>query len=540
MTNKLFAMLNCREISETELILVADYEVDCKTAEHEAFQVLAALLIVVFSAGVPIVIMVFMHRSRAAQAERFMTPEWQYITRQVAAEFAHDDIQEIRQCITDVQLGNQYGFLIKAFKPGACGVSCLLASLPTSSIAHVSNLTPSCSLALCVSVSVLVFVCVCVYACLSVSPSSGFFFWECLDMLRKLLLVGLLTVVGRGSTFQVCVGMWTCLIFLVAHVATMPFRFYEDNVLKASSEFHLFLTLMLVLVLKVDLSGEFLVEHGYDIILTTTFLVAVPGVALVAIVHKWWGSERIARQHLSNSLEAKREPCDALFRRLDVDGDGTLTLHEIKKGISKIRAETGIELKAKEIMAKAKTDGDKKVSADEFFEWFGSSMDDRRRESNDISASFTRFRLGRDFVTDREVLGEYFAKKETEISDDYHIFISYRVASERTFAKQLCDELSKETLAATGQRLRIFLDQISLKDGERWCVFLPFLVMFCLCVCLCARVCVPSFAVRLPALLCADCVSCLLTGIRASWMGSARHGSVCRSSRQDQSARCWS
>ena len=308
-------------------------------------------------------------------------------------------------------------------------------------------------------------------------------------MLRKLLLVGLLTVVGRGSTFQVCVGMWTCLIFLVAHVATMPFRFYEDNVLKASSEFHLFLTLMLVLVLKVDLSGEFLVEHGYDIILTTTFLVAVPGVALVAIVHKWWGSERIARQHLSNSLEAKREPCDALFRRLDVDGDGTLTLHEIKKGISKIRAETGIELKAKEIMAKANTDGDKKVSADEFFEWFGSSMDDRRRESNDISASFTRFRLGRDFVTDREVLGEYFAKKETEISDDYHIFISYRVASERTFAKQLCDELSKETLAATGQRLRIFLDQISLKDGERWCVSLPFLdvlfvrVFVCACVC---------------------------------------------------------
>jgi hypothetical protein len=51
-------------------------------------------------------------------------------------------------------------------------------------------------------------------------------------MLRKLLLVGLLTVVKRGSILQVCVGMWTCLIFLAAQVRSMPFRFDEDNVLK--------------------------------------------------------------------------------------------------------------------------------------------------------------------------------------------------------------------------------------------------------------------------------------------------------------------
>ena len=29
-------------------------------------------------------------------------------------------------------------------------------------------------------------------------------------MLRKLLLVGLLTIVERGSVLQICVGMWTC------------------------------------------------------------------------------------------------------------------------------------------------------------------------------------------------------------------------------------------------------------------------------------------------------------------------------------------
>ena len=44
-------------------------------------------------------------------------------------------------------------------------------------------------------------------------------------MLRKLLLVGLLTIVERGSVLQICVGIGTCLVFLVAHVHTMPFRF---------------------------------------------------------------------------------------------------------------------------------------------------------------------------------------------------------------------------------------------------------------------------------------------------------------------------
>ena len=42
----------------------------------------------------------------------------------------------------------------------------------------------------------------------------------------------------------------------------MPFRFDEDNVLKAMAEAHLFLMLMVCLVLKGDLEGEFLHENG--------------------------------------------------------------------------------------------------------------------------------------------------------------------------------------------------------------------------------------------------------------------------------------
>ena len=48
-----------------------------------------------------------------------------------------------------------------------------------------------------------------------------------------------------GSVLQICVGMWTCLGFLAAQVYSMPFRFDEDNVLKAMAEVHLFLMLIL-------------------------------------------------------------------------------------------------------------------------------------------------------------------------------------------------------------------------------------------------------------------------------------------------------
>eukprot|EP01050_Picozoa_sp_SAG11_P044815 SAG11_NODE_21994_length_414_cov_1.133333_1_plen_94_part_01 len=94
---------------------MADYEVSCLTYKHQIFQSVALIMIVAFSAGTPIVIMQLMRRTRESQKKQFMTPEWQYITRQVAAEFGHDSIRDVRQCIMDIKLGNHYGFLVSAF-----------------------------------------------------------------------------------------------------------------------------------------------------------------------------------------------------------------------------------------------------------------------------------------------------------------------------------------------------------------------------------------------------------------------------------------
>ena len=48
------------------------------------------------------------------------------------------------------------------------------------------------------------------------------------------------------------------------------------------------------------------------------------------------------------------------------------------------------------------------------------------------------------------------------------MFISYRVASDRRLARRLHDLLSDMTLGDTDQKLRVYLDQTRLEDGQRW------------------------------------------------------------------------
>jgi hypothetical protein len=55
----------------------------------------------------------------------------------------------------------------------------------------------------------------------------------------------------------------------------------------------LFLMLMVCLVLKSDLEGEYLHEHGYDLILTCTFVICVPVVGAVGVLRKLFYSTNI-------------------------------------------------------------------------------------------------------------------------------------------------------------------------------------------------------------------------------------------------------
>jgi hypothetical protein len=255
--------------------------------------------------------------------------------------------------------------------------------------------------------------------------------------LRKLTLVGMLAVVERGSVAQVWAGLMTSFIFFALHVKSWPFRHQQENILKACTEAHVFVVLLFVLTMKTDLHGEILVPGDYDLITFYLFLLMVPGAAIACVTHKW----------------------ATVMRAKVVDDKGTGTQR--------------------------------------------------------LKAAFQRYLKALDTAADRTLLSAYFTKLEDEINGSFHVFISvrrsctctpslfflgaafidavllhcvavkhsfacmapspslmlhwqYRVAPEKEFAKALFDALSGCTVESTGQKLRIYLDQVCLEDGARW------------------------------------------------------------------------
>ena len=334
-TNKLFAVLNCRVLSDSLSVLAADYSIDCSTSEHRLFAAVSVCLIVAFSITVPVLLFVLLVKNRRAQLERFDTPQLDYIARRVMTELGHDSLSDVQTCIVDLKLGSRFGSLINAYRP-------------------------------------------------------GLFVFECFDMLRKLMMVGFLTVLELGTTSQVVVGVFLSFSFFALHIKLMPFRHIEDNILRATTELHLFIVMMMVLTLKGDLTGERWGVGAYDALATILFIVFVPVALLTCVAFKW---RRVVQDDLSDK---------------------------------------------------------------------DSQYVDR------VSSAFGRHVLGRDKDEDRQLLTEYITTIEAELDSDYHVFISYRARTEKALALQLYRALSTMTLQKTSQKLRVYLDQVCLEDGQRW------------------------------------------------------------------------
>lgn len=260
-------------------VLASDYSIDCTTTKHQHFQLWASIMVVGFAFGVPLGMLLMMSRSRRAKSDVFTkSPQWQYITRRAATQLAHDDLREVQQVIIDISLGSRYGSLVNAFKP-------------------------------------------------------GLFWWETADMLRKLLLVGMLTLVQQGTSLQICAGVVISFVFFAAHVRMLPYRHIEDNILKATTEVHLFLIMMLVLLAKTDLTNESYGMMLYDIVATVLFVIFVPVCAIGCIVSKWWSVGQHEKQ--AKSLTTRTQHLQAAFQRhrlgRDKEEDRTLLGDWIRK-----------------------------------------------------------------------------------------------------------------------------------------------------------------------------------------------------------------
>lgn len=231
-TNRLFVVLNCRQLNEFHSVLVDDYNSSCDTDVHFWYRTAAVIAIVVFSLGVPAGLIVIMLRHKHSQLDKLNSPSWQFVARKAMIKLDCGDLQEIKNTMIAVLLSKRYGSIVSAYKP-------------------------------------------------------GLFFFECIEMIRKLILVGVLALVPVGSSLQTAAGLVCSFLFFAAHIHFMPLRFWEDNLLKATTEVHLFIVFLLVLTLKTQPSGEVAATEEYDIIASITFVIMVPVTTIVCIILKW-------------------------------------------------------------------------------------------------------------------------------------------------------------------------------------------------------------------------------------------------------------
>jgi hypothetical protein len=230
-----------------------------------------------------------------------------------------------------------------------------------------------------------------------------FYYWEGYDMVRKLCLVGMLVVAGRGSVAQLFLAVVISFVTFSLQITLQPYKHWEDNLFKAAVEVHIFLLVSVALVLKCLRYGEGAADEVlpigfYDVVLIGSFVLGIPVGFAATICAKRRMMEQVLQERAAETSDA-------------VDSDD--------------------------------------------------SAAGKRR-------AIRLLQLGLMSNEDMRLLTAYFAKLDAMVNKMTHVFISYRVASDRQLARRLYDALSELSIDETGQRMRVYLDQTRLEDGQRW------------------------------------------------------------------------
>ena len=96
---------------------------------------------------------------------------------------------------------------------------------------------------------------------------------EPLDMVRKLLMVGVIVLIGRGSVGQLVVALVLAAGFSLLHIRSWPYKQFADNALKLAVEVQIFCTVVVGMAIKADPDAD---ATGYDIMLVGLFVINIP------------------------------------------------------------------------------------------------------------------------------------------------------------------------------------------------------------------------------------------------------------------------
>ena len=146
-----------------------------------------------------------------------------------------------------------------------------------------------------------------------------YFYWECLELLRKVTLVGFVCFLERGSASQlVFATLWT-LSFLIAAALARPVVVAWANNLKLGADFAIVLTLFITVVLKLDLRNEAISDSGYGVVLVIVNVCVPLGLLAYYCVPEM----------LSLTTPGEKARTRQIFELLDTDGKGIVTRDQV-------------------------------------------------------------------------------------------------------------------------------------------------------------------------------------------------------------------
>jgi hypothetical protein len=106
-----------------------------------------------------------------------------------------------------------------------------------------------------------------------------YWYWEVVELARKLLLSGLIVVLGRGTVAQAAAALMISCFFLVLSAKVEPFKSRALNAIKTVSEVQLFMVLLVCVILQTrgnNLDAEWITVEGYGVIQTVATLAILP------------------------------------------------------------------------------------------------------------------------------------------------------------------------------------------------------------------------------------------------------------------------
>ena len=78
------------------------------------------------------------------------------------------------------------------------------------------------------------------------------YYAECVDLIRKLVLSGVIGLINPGTVFQSFCSVLFSLVFLVIHIKLWPYPSRSSNLLKMFADAQVFLVTLVGLILRID------------------------------------------------------------------------------------------------------------------------------------------------------------------------------------------------------------------------------------------------------------------------------------------------